>query len=171
MTPLFCSSFRHPNIVRLLGFSDMGGHAKDVCLVYEIGVRGSLSSNLLDNEKAREIDWKQRIRISFDMCRAINYLHGQKEGEKVFHRDVKSDNIVLTATLSPKLIDCGLAKYLTDKPKPAGTVRPVSLPKHVIYGLDLTLLLCFLTGTLLSRTPSWNPRVHVPAVLPRRHRI
>ena len=44
---------------------------------------------------------------------ALHYLH-RGGGARCFHRDVKSANIVLTATLAPKLIDCGLAMYLPD---------------------------------------------------------
>ena len=45
---------------------------------------------------------------------ALHYLHRGGGGARCFHRDVKSANIVLTATLAPKLIDCGLAMYLPD---------------------------------------------------------
>ena len=45
---------------------------------------------------------------------ALNFLHAGGGGDRCFHRDVKSANICLTASLEPKLIDCGLARFIPE---------------------------------------------------------
>lgn len=54
---------------------------------------------------------------------ALNFLHCHNPGHPAYHRDVKSANIVLTEDYTPKLIDCGLAKYeATEEEKARGMV-------------------------------------------------
>jgi serine/threonine protein kinase len=46
---------------------------------------------------------------------ALRFLHeGNDKFTSCFHRDVKSANIVLKRNLSAQLIDCGLAKFISD---------------------------------------------------------
>lgn len=67
-----------------------------------------------DDRKARELTYRQRLRIALGVVRGLDYLHtgGGVEGDRCWHRDVKSANICLTATLEAKLIDYGLAKFM-----------------------------------------------------------
>ena len=112
--------FKHPNIIRLLGFTvaaNRGG-----CIVYEMGSRGSLAHNLLDNTRADSLTWRHRVRVAHGVSRALNYLHCSNPSAPAFHRDVKSANVVLCADFTPKLIDCGLARYSGEGLRPAGTV-------------------------------------------------
>ena len=112
------SSFRrNPFVVKLVGFTS---HSElSMCLVYEYCVGGALDKALLGDESAAELTWKQRVRILSGVVKALHFLHKGGGGERCFHRDVKSANICLTATLSPKLIDCGLAKFISDDAKGA----------------------------------------------------
>jgi len=114
------SRFKHPNIIRLLGYTSKDADDDILCLVYEMGHRGSLSATLQEDGLARGLTWRLRVRIAHGVSMALNYLHCT-DGEPVFHRDVKSANIVLSADLRPKLIDCGLARY-KGGPRAAGTV-------------------------------------------------
>lgn len=123
-------SFRHPNIIRLLGYTEMRGHAAaisttDLCLVYELAGRGGLDSNLRSDERSTELTWKVRLRIAAGVARALNYLHCHDARGPAFHRDVKSANVTLTAEMSPKIIDCGLAKFVPGSGS-AGTVVSAS---------------------------------------------
>jgi len=109
------SSFHHPNIIRLLGHTSTSvGVAQELCLVYELGY-ASLDKMLTDDEKAHDLTCRVRIRIAADISRALNYLHSHHPRGPAFHRDVKSANIVLTLALRPKLIDCGLSKFVPDQ--------------------------------------------------------
>ena len=123
-------SFRHPNIIRLLGYTETRGQASappmpSLCLVYELAARGGLDSNLRSDERAAELTWKVRLRIAAGVARALNYLHCHDARGPAFHRDVKSGNVTLTAEMSPKLIDCGLARHVQAS-GPAGTVASAS---------------------------------------------
>jgi hypothetical protein len=93
-----------------------------------MGSRGSLSANLKDNDRAVDLMWRVRVRIASGLAKALNYLHCHISGSPVYHRDVKSDNVVLTADLQPKLIDCGLARLAEGSTGqfPAGPVMTTS---------------------------------------------
>ncbi|KAI2494568.1 serine/threonine kinase [Fragilaria crotonensis] len=69
-----------------------------------------------------------RLSVMFQLARAVHFLHtgGCKvagEGLKVFHRDIKSANVWLVDDFTPRLIDCGLAKFVLDDP--GATREPV----------------------------------------------
>ena len=120
-------AFHHPNIIKLLGFTGFGDQAAvlagrvELCLVYELAPRGGLDDNLRSDGKAAELTWKIRIRVAAGIAKALAYLHSHDPNGPVFHRDVKSANCALLADLTPKLIDCGLAKYVPTVPG-VGTV-------------------------------------------------
>ena len=103
----FLRQFQHEHIIPLLAYCfDINGRA----LVYELMVRGSLAQVLLDDHRARELPWVQRIRVAREVASALIFL--QERG--ALHRDVKSANIGMTAAYSAKLLDCGLSKFLED---------------------------------------------------------
>ena len=114
------SRFKHPNIILLLGHAREGA---EHCLVYELGAEGSLAACLVDDAKATRLTWKIRVRVATGVVRALNYLHRHLPGTPVFHRDIKSANIVLCEGFVPKLIDCGLSMLLDEEQAAAGQPR------------------------------------------------
>ena len=108
-------SFKHPSIIKLLGFHMPEGDNPDLghmCLVYEMASNGSLDTWLRDDTKAVLLDWRLRAKIALGIATALNYLHCRDAGNPAYHRDVKSGNIALTVDFCPKLLDCGLAKFI-----------------------------------------------------------
>ena len=77
----FCG---HPNIIRLLGYTT---DPTERCLLYELGERGALSENLVDDRLARTMLWRTRIRIAAGVAAALSYMHQCQT--PAWHRDVK----------------------------------------------------------------------------------
>ena len=102
------SRLRHPNIVKLIGVSEPCLERQEPpCLVYELLALGSLSSQLKDDVQAALLPWQTRIDILLQISTAINYPHCHNPGFPAYHRDIKADNIALSADYTSKLIDCG----------------------------------------------------------------
>jgi Protein kinase domain len=102
---------RHPNIVRLLGFTRVDGSQESRIngLLFEYLENGSLFSLLKTNVGRNSLTGRIRIQIMFEVARTLHYLHnGGANGKVFFHRDIKSENICLDANFRAKLIDCGL---------------------------------------------------------------
>ncbi|XP_062204422.1 wall-associated receptor kinase-like 14 isoform X2 [Phragmites australis] len=99
------SSVSHPNLVRLLGCClDRG----EQILVYEYVPNGTLSQHLLGGGRGSRLPWRARLGVAAETAASIAYLHGMQP--PIFHRDVKSSNILLDGELRPKLADFGLSR-------------------------------------------------------------
>ncbi|CAN6352216.1 unnamed protein product [Urochloa humidicola] len=99
------SSVSHPNLVRLLGCClDRG----EQILLYEYVPNGTLSHHLAAGSAAGGLPWRARLGVAAETAAAIAHLHGMRP--PIFHRDVKSSNILLDAALRPKLADFGLSR-------------------------------------------------------------
>ncbi|PWA82182.1 protein kinase-like domain-containing protein [Artemisia annua] len=101
---IMLSSYRHNNIVSLLGFCDDCG---EKILVYEYAPRKSLDLYLND----KDLTWVQRLEICIGAARGLAYLHnpGQNQ-QRVLHRDIKSSNILLDENWNARIADFGLSK-------------------------------------------------------------
>ncbi|MFS7992842.1 putative protein kinase RLK-Pelle-CrRLK1L-1 family [Helianthus anomalus] len=110
------SKYKHENIVSLLGFCDEKG---EKILVYKFESNGSLDRHL--NNK--DLTWIQRLWICLDVACGLKYLHdnvGSQHG--IFHRDVKSSNILLDEHWKAKISDFGLSK-----------VRPANMQDSFLF--------------------------------------
>ncbi|XP_076903587.1 receptor-like protein kinase ANXUR2 [Bidens hawaiensis] len=104
MEIVMLASYKHHNLVSLVGFSDEGN---EKVLVYKHEVNGSLDNHL----SSTNLSWEQRLRIFLGAARGLEYLHGGVGvGYRVLHRDVKSSNILLDANWEAKISDFGLSK-------------------------------------------------------------
>ncbi|KAF5777156.1 putative protein kinase RLK-Pelle-CrRLK1L-1 family [Helianthus annuus] len=98
------SKCKHENIVSLRGFCDEDG---EKILVYRYESNGSLNKQL-NNEN---LTWTQRLRICLDAACGLQYLHENVESQLgIFHRDVKSPNILLDEGWKAKISDFGLSR-------------------------------------------------------------
>lgn len=95
------SRFRHPNLVILMGFAR---NNRERYLVYELLPGGDLYTRVT---KDATFDWKQRLNVVLDSSLGLSHLHGSRP--QVFHRDVKTQNILMDKNGTGKVADFGLA--------------------------------------------------------------
>ncbi|OQU88155.1 hypothetical protein SORBI_3003G413201 [Sorghum bicolor] len=99
---------RHRCIVKLYGYCS---HSKCKFLAYDFIQRGSLASNLQDEQLAKELNWSKRVAIVKDVAQALSYLHHDYD-TPIIHRDIKSSNILLDCDFKACVSDFGLAQTL-----------------------------------------------------------
>ncbi|GJW05814.1 kinase-like domain, phloem protein 2-like protein [Tanacetum coccineum] len=104
------TSCKHENIISLLGFCYEGTGA--MILVYEHASKGSLENYLGSSDKMN-LTWVQRLNICLDIAQGLNYIHNNTDHgkQKMLHRDIKSDNILLGDNWNAKIADFGLSKF------------------------------------------------------------
>ncbi|RCV45817.1 hypothetical protein SETIT_9G483900v2 [Setaria italica] len=96
----------HPNLVRLLGCCIEQGHQ---ILVYEFMPNGTLAQHLQRERGPAAMPWTVRLRIAAETAKAIAYLHSEVD-PPIYHRDVKSSNILLDHEYNSKVADFGLSR-------------------------------------------------------------
>ncbi|MEM7387106.1 MAG: serine/threonine-protein kinase, partial [Verrucomicrobiota bacterium] len=98
------ASFEHPNIVRVLNMFYANGTAYFV-MPFERG--RSLEEEIADREQSENWFSVSEIRnLLGPVLEALDVLHRQN----VFHRDIKPQNILITESGTPILIDFGAAR-------------------------------------------------------------
>jgi eukaryotic-like serine/threonine-protein kinase len=147
------SRLRHPHIVRALDFGLHGGRPY---LVMEFVEGRNLTQHIV---RQGRIPQREAVRILLQVADALQWAHQHQ----LIHRDVKSDNILLTTDGQAKLTDLGLSKDLlgeeglTRTRTCLGTIAFVAPEQYEdakranvrsdIYGLGVTLYHA-LTGVL-----------------------
>ena len=95
-------SLLHPNIVKVFGSTKFADGMLGI--VMEYADKGDLSRKNMDL-----LSLDQKIRVSFDICSALEFLHSRR----VAHRDLKPENILLFGTRPvPKITDFGTSKVI-----------------------------------------------------------
>uniref|UniRef100_K3ZDJ2 non-specific serine/threonine protein kinase n=1 Tax=Setaria italica TaxID=4555 RepID=K3ZDJ2_SETIT len=101
----------HKNLVSLIGYCK---DRKHMALVYEYMQGGNLEERLRGEASAATLlTWHQRLKIALDSAQGLEYLHKSCQ-PPLIHRDVKTQNILLSADLEAKLADFGLMKKLSE---------------------------------------------------------
>jgi len=98
------AKLNHPNIVSIY---DIGKEGEKQFFVLEF-VDGMSLRELMKTYPEGKCDLQTVLRISIDVCSALQYAHSQG----VLHRDLKPENILITEEGIAKLMDFGLAKML-----------------------------------------------------------
>ncbi|KAM3207876.1 hypothetical protein ACQJBY_062886 [Aegilops geniculata] len=99
------SRLHHRNLVSLVGYCD---EDNEQMLVYEYMPNGTLRDHL--SAKAKEaLSFPMRLRIALGSSRGILYLHTEAD-PPIYHRDIKSSNILLDSKFVAKVSDFGLSR-------------------------------------------------------------
>lgn len=95
----------HPNLVRLLGCCVEKG---EQILIYEYMPNGTLSQHIHRQTK-EGLAWLVRLTIATETAQAIAFLHSSIS-PPIYHRDIKSSNILLDYNFKSKVADFGLSR-------------------------------------------------------------
>lgn len=119
----------HPNVTTFIGASmgnsdlripsavagDDGFHHvpnNACCVVVEYLAGGTLKDYLIRNRR-RKLSYKTVVELALDVSRGLAYLHSQK----IAHRDVKTENMLLDTSRHVKIADFGVARVEASNPK------------------------------------------------------
>ncbi|URE12518.1 serine threonine-protein kinase [Musa troglodytarum] len=99
---MMLANLKHPNIVRFIGAC-----RKPMvwCIVTEYAKGGSVRQFLMKRHN-RSVPLKLAVKQAMDIARGMEYVHGLG----FIHRDLKSDNLLISADKSIKIADFGVAR-------------------------------------------------------------
>jgi len=127
---LMCQ-LNHTNIV---GFIGAVTEPSNLSILTEYCSRGSLADLLLDNS----IWMNFRSKVKFALEAAIGLLYLHSSNPVILHRDLKSDNLLVTQDWTVKVADFGLTRFISEKKQMTQVGTPMWMAPEIIMGKRYT---------------------------------
>jgi serine/threonine protein kinase len=157
---------------------------KNIVMAYDVGESNGTYYMAMEYVNGRplhriikergRLDEKEAIRIAMELCQALSYIHDNR----MIHRDVKPENVLVPESGSPKLLDLGLARTLQNEDAnitlagvAMGTPNYIS-PEQITgqRDLDIRCDIYALGGTLYAMVTGKAPYAgETPAVVFAKH--
>ncbi|KAL7106121.1 hypothetical protein ACP275_07G091700 [Erythranthe tilingii] len=137
----YLSRFRHPNIVKLIGYC----YEDDIILVYEFIPKGSLDRHLVRESRDQTLPWATRIKVAVGAARALAFLYYNKN--PIVHQSFNTADILLDGEFNAKLCNFGLATDVSDS-----DIECVATGAHLIEQSDVYKFGVFLVDLISGRS-------------------
>lgn len=117
----------HKNVVLFIGAVT---EPSNLSIITEFCSRGSLADMLLDPQV--EITYPRKVQALLDAAYGMLYLH--QSNPTILHRDLKSDNLLVSADWTVKVADFGLTRFMSTGKAMTQVGTPMWMAPEVICG-------------------------------------